>query len=104
MKANSTLCAWFAATVLCGLTVLTERVSAQSNSTPSVTDSDRNAPSYTISADAQVTIRPDLTAAINNTIRVKVLSESAIRTLAQQTLSYVESLNPLEVVEAYTEK
>src|SRR5262249_28701791 len=30
--------------------------------------------------------------------------ESAIRTLAQQSLSFVESLNRLEVVEAYTQK
>ena len=66
--------------------------------------SDSNAPAYTISADVDMTIRADLTAAIKMTRQYKILRESAIATLGQQTLSYVESLNPMEVVEAYTQK
>ena len=52
----------------------------------------------------RVVVRPDLTAAVVKTVRYKILRESAIRSLGQQNLSYVESLNPLEFVEAYTEK
>jgi len=49
-------------------------------------------------------VRPDLTATVNSTTRLKILRESAIRALGQQSVPYVESLNPLDVVEAYTEK
>jgi hypothetical protein len=49
-------------------------------------------------------VRPDLTSTVNSTARYKILRESAIRALGQQTVPFVESLNPLEVVEAYTEK
>jgi transglutaminase-like putative cysteine protease len=67
-------------------------------------DPDRNSPAHTLSFDVHVIVRPDLTATINSTARFKILRESAIRALGQQTLTYVESLNPLEVIEAYTEK
>jgi transglutaminase-like putative cysteine protease len=71
---------------------------------PAAGDADRNSPPYTISVDARVTIRPDLTATADTTTRLKVLRDSAIRTLGQQSLPYVESLNSIEVIEAYTEK
>jgi len=71
---------------------------------PSTSQSDPNTPAYTLSTDVHITIRPDLTASIKWTRQLKILGESAIATLGQQTLSYVESLNPIEVVEAYTQK
>src|SRR5262249_3967793 len=58
----------------------------------------------TLSLDVHMVIRPDLTATVNGTARFKILRESAIRALGQQNLPYVESLNPIEIVEAYTEK
>jgi transglutaminase-like putative cysteine protease len=72
--------------------------------TPTPSDPDRNSPANTVSFDAHMVIRSDLTATVDSTVRFKILRESAIRTLGQQTLSYVESLNPLEIIEAYTEK
>jgi len=72
--------------------------------TPTPSDPDRNSPANTISFDAHMVIRSDLTATVDSTVRFKILRESAIRTLGQQNLTYVESLNPLEIIEAYTEK
>src|SRR5215470_16043842 len=71
---------------------------------PNTNDPDRNSPAHTLSLDVHMTVRPDLTATVDSTVRFKILRESAIRALGQQNLTYVESLNPLEVVEAYTEK
>src|SRR5436309_4148405 len=71
---------------------------------PIPNDPDRNSPAHTVSFNVHVMLRPDLTATINNTARFKILRESAIRAFGQQNLTYVESLNPLEVIEAYTEK
>lgn len=67
-------------------------------------DSDRNSPSHTRILEAHVVLQPDLSFAVTSTVRLKILRESAIRTLGQQSLSYIESLETLDVVEAYTEK
>jgi hypothetical protein len=72
--------------------------------TPTTNDPDRNSPAHRLSLDVHMIVRPDLTATVNSTTRFKILRESAIRALGQQTVPFVESLNPLEVVEAYTEK
>jgi transglutaminase-like putative cysteine protease len=77
---------------------------APAPTTPAPNDPDRNSPANTLSLDVHMVIRPDLTATINGTARFKILRESAIRALGQQNLPYVESLNPIEVIEAYTEK
>src|SRR5712691_1647101 len=71
---------------------------------PPTADSDRNSPAYVASVDTRIVVRSDLTAAVDHTVRYKIVRESAIRTLGQQNLSYSETVNPLEVVEAYTEK
>jgi hypothetical protein len=87
------------------LTLLVASAIAQPGpATPSPNDPDRNSPAHNMSQDIHMIVRPDLTATVNSTTRFKILRESAIRALGQQTVSYVESLNPLEVVEAYTEK
>ena len=67
-------------------------------------DHDRNSPAYTRSMEVHVAVRPDMSSTTDSTVRLKVLRESAIRTLGQQSLPYVESLSPLEIIEAYTEK
>ena len=77
---------------------------APAPTTPATNDPDRNSPAHTLSFDVHMVLRPDLTATINGTARFKILRESAIRALGQQTLTFVESLNPLEIIEAYTEK
>ena len=77
---------------------------APAPTTPTPNDPDRNSPANTLSLDVHMVVRPDLTATITGTARFKILRESAIRGLGQQNLPYVESLNPLEVIEAYTEK
>jgi transglutaminase-like putative cysteine protease len=87
------------------LTLLVASAIAQPGpATPTPNDPDRNSPAHNMSQDIHMIVRPDLTATVNSTTRFKILRESAIRALGQQTVSYIESLNPLEVVEAYTEK
>src|SRR5262249_53023931 len=38
------------------------------------------------------------------TTRIKILGESALRTIGQQTVSYIEGMQTLDIVAAYTEK
>jgi transglutaminase-like putative cysteine protease len=76
----------------------------QAASGPATADLDRNSPPYTSSVESRLTIRPDLTAVIDTAVRLKVLRESAIRSLGQQSLTSSESTGPLDVIEAYTEK
>ncbi len=64
----------------------------------------QEAPSYTRAADIKVTVHPDLTATHEKTVRIKILSESGISENGQQELYYDETVDPLEVDEAYTEK
>jgi len=61
-------------------------------------------PAYTTAVDTRMTIGADLTATLESTVRQKVLKESAIRVLGQQSLSFAESINSIEIVEAYTQK
>jgi hypothetical protein len=89
------------------LTLLVASAMAQpgpATPTPNTNDPDRNSPAHNMSQDIHMIVRPDLTTMVNSTTRFKILRESAIRALGQQTVPYVESLNPLEIVEAYTEK
>jgi hypothetical protein len=107
MGSIRTLRTWLAAAVVCAPVQLAGPAAAEpapGTPAPTATDSDRNSPAYTASVDTQLIVRPDLTAVATNTVRYKILRESAIRTLGQQNLSYVESLSLLEVIEAHTEK
>jgi transglutaminase-like putative cysteine protease len=107
MGSIRTLRTWLVAAVVCAPVQLAEPATAQPPApapAPATTDPDRNSSAYTASVDTKLIVRPDLTAVATNTVRYKILRESAIRTLGQQTLSYVESLSLLEVIEAYTEK
>ena len=54
--------------------------------------------------DYAITLRADRTAETIQTIRVKVLAEAALQTVGQQSASYVEGMQTLDIVEAYTEK
>jgi transglutaminase-like putative cysteine protease len=97
---------WLAA-VICGFLSLVAPATGQlapAPPAPSTAEADRNSPAYTRSVETRVVVQGDLTAVMDSTVRLKVLRESAIRALGQQTLSYVESLGLLEVIEAYTEK
>src|SRR5262249_7433008 len=77
---------------------------APAPTTPNANDPDRNSPAHNLSLDIHMVVRPARTATVNSTTRLKILRESAIRALGQQSVPYVESLNPLEIIEAYTEK
>ncbi|KAI94377.1 hypothetical protein T281_11295 [Rhodomicrobium udaipurense JA643] len=49
-------------------------------------------------------IHPDLSATVEDRTSIKILRESAIEKEAQQQLSYRESVDPVELLEAYTRK
>jgi transglutaminase-like putative cysteine protease len=104
MKSISVSRVGFAASAFCGAVLLIAPATAQPAPAPAATHTDRNSPAFTTTVDMHVTVRPDLTAEIRNTVRYKVLREAAISRLGQQSLPYTESLNPLEVLEAFTEK
>src|SRR5215468_4136641 len=59
---------------------------------------------YSIGFNKTITLHADRTAESVSTTRIKILGESALRTVGQQTISYVEGMQTLDVVEAYTEK
>ena len=59
---------------------------------------------YTISAKSDLTIRPDRTVHKITTLRIKIQSEGAIQSLGQQRLSYIEGMETVDIIEAYTEK
>jgi Domain of Unknown Function with PDB structure (DUF3857)/Transglutaminase-like superfamily len=75
----------------------------------------RNAPSqgpqsveaqapYALQYEGRVTVRTDRTATDVFTERLKILTPSAIATVSQQQLAFVEGMQTLETVEAFTEK
>ena len=59
---------------------------------------------YSLGFDKTITLHADRTAESVGTTRIKILGESALRTAGQQSISYVEGMQTLEIVEAYTEK
>jgi len=59
---------------------------------------------YAVAFDSTITLRPDRTAETVTTRRLKILGESALQSIGQQTVGYVEGMQSLDIVEAYTEK
>jgi hypothetical protein len=59
---------------------------------------------YTLTYATRFTVRADKTATQISTVRYKILAPGAIQPLSQQRLSYVEGMERLETLEAYTEK
>ena len=84
MRSSFRLCMLSAVVLLVPLAAPASAQPASTPPVPPVSDEDRNSPPYTMAVDARVAVRPDLTATIDNTVRFKVLRESAIRTLGQQ--------------------
>jgi transglutaminase-like putative cysteine protease len=60
--------------------------------------------SYSVGFDKTITLHTDRTAESASTTRIKILGESALRAVGQQSISYVDGMQTLEIVEAYTEK
>jgi Domain of Unknown Function with PDB structure (DUF3857) len=59
---------------------------------------------YALAFDSTITLRSDRTAETVTTRRLNILGESALQSIGQQTVAYVEGLQNLDIVEAYTEK
>jgi Domain of Unknown Function with PDB structure (DUF3857)/Transglutaminase-like superfamily len=59
---------------------------------------------YAVQYDGRVTVRADRTSTDTFTHRIKILTPGAIATVSQQQLTFVEGMQTLETVEAFTEK
>src|ERR1700674_2134522 len=63
-----------------------------------------DSPPYSFTLVSTITVRPDRTAETVSTRRIKVLGEGALQIVGQQSLAYIEGMQSLDIVEAYTEK
>src|SRR5438445_448630 len=63
-----------------------------------------NETTWTASMETALTLRVDRTAETVETRRIKILAEQALQNVGQQMVSYVDGMQILEIVEAYTEK
>jgi hypothetical protein len=61
-------------------------------------------PPFAIQYESHLTVREDRTGSEIGTKRIKILTPSAIQTLSQQQLQFIEGMQKLETVEAFTEK
>jgi hypothetical protein len=59
---------------------------------------------FSLALDRTITLHADRTAESITTTRIRILGEAALRSMGQQTASYIEGMQTLDVVEAYTEK
>jgi len=60
--------------------------------------------SYSLAYQSHLTVRADLTATILATKRLKILAPAAIQPLSQQQLLFVEGMQTVDILEAFTEK
>src|SRR5262249_13329772 len=60
--------------------------------------------SYAVSYEGRLTVRADRTATEISTKRYKVLTSSAIALVSEQSDRYVQGMETLDIVEAFTEK
>jgi len=70
---------------------------------PTAQAAQRDAASLLMSEDTVITLRPDRTAQIIETRRIRILGSGAIQSEGQQSVRYIEGMQTLEI-EAYTEK
>lgn len=61
-------------------------------------------PPFSLAFDRTIALHADRTADSVTTTRIRILGEAALRSMGQQTASYIEGMQTLDVVEAYTEK
>src|SRR6516165_505864 len=76
---------------------------ALAQSQPAPASAGASAP-YTVQYENHVVIRPDLTTTEVLTKRVKLLVPTVIQALSQEQLPYIDGMQTLEILEAYTEK
>ncbi len=92
------------ASVVVGLAAVSNAAAQDQVAPGPSADADRNSPPYLMSVEARSRVQPDLTAETIGTVRLKVLRDSAIRSLGQRSVTSFGSTYPLEIVEAFTEK
>ncbi len=88
------------------LAVGTGAVAQPLPSAPAAAEDHIGAPnaSYSLSYQSHLTVRADLTATNLVTKRLKILAPAAIQPLSQQQLLFVEGMQSVDILEAFTEK
>ena len=71
---------------------------------PSATVPQGDTASVAFAFDFTLTVRSDRTAEKIETRRIKVLAAGAVQAVGQQTMTYVEGMQSVDILEAYTEK
>jgi Domain of Unknown Function with PDB structure (DUF3857)/Transglutaminase-like superfamily len=61
-------------------------------------------PPFSIQYEGHITVRADRTSTELSTKRIKILTSGAVQSLSQQQLQFVEGMETLQTVEAYTQK
>ena len=64
----------------------------------------RDGPPYEVSLERHTTLGPDLTSIVVTKVKLKVLREVAIRSLGQQVVNFIDGMQTLDILDAYTEK
>jgi hypothetical protein len=72
--------------------------------TPAAEQPSSDGAAFTLAFDGTLKLNADATGEYRETRRVKVLGIAALRLVAQQSYSYVQGMQSLDVVEAFTEK
>src|SRR5262249_39674659 len=89
--------------LLGGLAGFTLAIAQPQQSGPALTSQNSQAP-YVAQYEGRITVRADGTATDLSTQRLKIQKRSAIQTVSQQQLSFIEGMETLDTVEAFTEK
>jgi hypothetical protein len=93
----------FVVTVFVGLIAIRIGIAQSEEDAPTQVGQSPQAP-YTRQYEGHVTVRPDRTATEVVTQRIKLLTSNAVAALSQQQLFFVEGMQSLETLEAFTEK
>jgi hypothetical protein len=89
--------------LLGGLVVFTLAIAQPQQNGSAQTSQNSQAP-YVAQYQSRITVRTDGTATEISTQRLKIQKRSAIQAVSQQQLSFVEGMETLDTVEAFTEK
>src|ERR1700744_4337204 len=102
----------FASCLVAGQAALAHPSPAGKDAAQATSPSDRSqqpvpadaAPPFTTDVKGQITIRDDRTTSEVMTKRIRILSPGVVQSLSQQQVQFVEGMQKIETLEAFTEK
>jgi hypothetical protein len=94
-------------TILSGLGIASATINGgaqTTDATPTHQPVASDTPTYTFNSETYITVRPDRTSVQTHHVNIKIAQEAAIRAVGQQSITFVDGMENLEVVEAFTQK